>query len=217
MTVRATEGDRNFSVGPCVYGTVVAILPIRRSNCLTHLNSIAMKKLPYFLSILFLFTLFFGAPAQAQTQPKKKVSPQAKGAIIGAGSGAILGGVIHKRNRVVGGVVGGVAGAGAGYAIGKHIDNKNKEKAAAAEAAAAAERAAAYRAQAAANNSSSVATVRRTSSPARSTSRTRTVAPMALAASSPEASVTAEGYLPNTDFGDPANPYANSEYRRRSW
>ncbi len=47
-------------------------------------------------------------------------SPQAKGAVIGAGTGAAAGAIIHKRNRAVGAVVGGVAGGAAGYAIGKH-------------------------------------------------------------------------------------------------
>lgn len=61
----------------------------------------------------------------AKVYRKKGWSSAAKGAVIGGGTGAILGAVINKRNRVLGGVVGGVLGAGAGYGIGRHIDKKN--------------------------------------------------------------------------------------------
>ena len=47
-----------------------------------------------------------------------------KGAVIGGASGAIIGGVVSKKNRVAGVLVGGVLGAGGGYAIGRSIDKK---------------------------------------------------------------------------------------------
>lgn len=62
----------------------------------------------------------------AYQQPRKKGwSAKAKGAVIGAGTGAIAGAVINGRNRGVGAVIGGVLGAGAGTGIGAIIDRKN--------------------------------------------------------------------------------------------
>lgn len=56
---------------------------------------------------------------------KKGWSKKAKGAIIGAGSGAAAGAIINKKNRTVGGVVGGVVGAATGYGIGRREDKKD--------------------------------------------------------------------------------------------
>ncbi|MFN2458216.1 MAG: glycine zipper domain-containing protein [Chitinophagaceae bacterium] len=61
----------------------------------------------------------------SNTAKRSKWSKAAKGAAIGGGSGAILGAVVHKKNRGVGAVVGGVAGAGVGYGIGRHLDKKD--------------------------------------------------------------------------------------------
>jgi len=62
----------------------------------------------------------------AYEQPRKKGwSAKAKGAVIGAGTGAIAGAVINGRNRGVGALIGGVLGAGAGTGIGAIIDKKN--------------------------------------------------------------------------------------------
>ena len=58
------------------------------------------------------------------TPAKKKWSHATKGAVIGGASGAIIGGVVSKKNRVAGVLVGGVLGAGGGYAIGRSIDKK---------------------------------------------------------------------------------------------
>ena len=62
---------------------------------------------------------------QAPVQQKKGWSAKAKGAVIGAGTGAIAGAVINGRNRAAGAVIGGVLGAGAGTGIGAIIDRKN--------------------------------------------------------------------------------------------
>ncbi len=60
-----------------------------------------------------------------QTTTKKKGwSSAAKGAVIGAGAGAIGGAVISKKKPVKGAVIGGVVGAAGGYIIGKDIDKK---------------------------------------------------------------------------------------------
>lgn len=62
----------------------------------------------------------------AYEQPRKKGwSAKAKGAVIGAGTGAIAGAVINGRNRGVGAIIGGALGAGAGTGIGAIIDKKN--------------------------------------------------------------------------------------------
>lgn len=61
------------------------------------------------------------------TTKKKGWSNRAKGAAIGAGSGAILGAVVSK-NKAAGAVLGGLIGAGAGYAVGNEIDRKKAKK-----------------------------------------------------------------------------------------
>jgi hypothetical protein len=58
-------------------------------------------------------------------QKKKGMSSAAKGALIGAGAGALTGILVDKKNGR-GAVIGGVVGAGTGYAIGKSKDNKKK-------------------------------------------------------------------------------------------
>jgi uncharacterized protein YcfJ len=56
------------------------------------------------------------------TKQKKGWSKKAKGAAIGAGTGAAVGAVAGKGK---GAVIGGVAGAGAGYLIGRHKEKKH--------------------------------------------------------------------------------------------
>jgi hypothetical protein len=130
-----------------------------------------MKNRRFFLSFLLLTAVMVSTfTAQAQ----RRFSPQAKGAVIGGGSGAILGAVINKRNRAVGGVIGGVVGAGAGYAVGKHVDNRQKKRAAAA-AYAAQQRAAANR-QALASRTTTRETIVRSYGPAAAVGTTALVA-----------------------------------------
>ncbi len=58
-------------------------------------------------------------------QPEKKGwSKSAKGAVIGAGAGAI-GGAILSKKKGLGAVIGGVVGAAGGYIIGKGMDKKD--------------------------------------------------------------------------------------------
>lgn len=66
------------------------------------------------MALLILLCSILGQSVHAQSW-----SPQAKGAVIGAGTGAAVGAIINKRNRAVGGVIGGVIGGAGGYAIGK--------------------------------------------------------------------------------------------------
>jgi hypothetical protein len=58
------------------------------------------------------------------TARKKGWSKAAKGAVIGGGSGAVLGAIVSK-NKVKGAIIGGVLGAGGGYAIGRGKDKKD--------------------------------------------------------------------------------------------
>lgn len=61
----------------------------------------------------------------SQTVAKKKGwSKAAKGTVIGAGSGAVIGAVISKK-KGKGAIIGGVLGAGVGYGIGRSKDKKD--------------------------------------------------------------------------------------------
>ena len=185
-----------------------------------------MNKLPYFFTLIVLLASLLGAPA-AQAQERRGWSPQAKGAVIGGGSGAILGAIINKRNRAVGGIVGGVAGAGVGYAIGKHTDNKRKERA----RIAAANRAEAIR-------EANYRTALRRSEDRRlddrretlvSTRTQTTVVPanslVAPAPGAPQPAMNTSAtpaasnaaYLPNETYGDATKPYGATEVRHKSW
>lgn len=61
------------------------------------------------------------------TAPAKKKgwSNRAKGAVIGAGAGAIGGAIINGRNRGAGAAIGAVIGAAGGYIIGNEKDKKS--------------------------------------------------------------------------------------------
>ena len=152
----------------------------------------------------------------AQAQILKNWSPQAKGAAIGGLGGAAAGAIINKRNRVVGGVVGGVAGGAIGYGVGKHIDNKNKQRAAAAaQQRAVAAREAEYRRELALARNRQTTTTRTTQTalvPANSLTASNAMVGNTMV---PAASNAA--YLPNTSYGDASHPYGTSEYRRKSW
>lgn len=63
----------------------------------------------------------------ASNKKKKKMGNVAKGAIIGAGVGAITGAVVSKK-KGQGAIVGGVLGAGAGAGVGAVINKKQKQK-----------------------------------------------------------------------------------------
>lgn len=66
------------------------------------------------------------APATAE-QKRKGWSNAAKGAVIGAGVGAVTGAAISKR-KGEGAVIGGLAGAGVGAGTGAIIDESKKKK-----------------------------------------------------------------------------------------
>ena len=64
------------------------------------------------------------SPAIPQPVKKKGWSNATKGAVIGAGTGAIGGAIISKK-KGLGAVIGGMVGAAGGYIIGKNMDKKN--------------------------------------------------------------------------------------------
>lgn len=194
-----------------------------------------MKKLPYIFSLLLaVVVLMQSAAAQAQG----KVSPQAKGAIIGGLGGAAAGAIIHKKNRVVGGAVGAAAGAGTGYMIGRNIHNRKKAEAAEAARVAAASRAARAERSAAAARAERNALARRAEAAERKAAiaQAQVQQPQVLQQQALQPTAMATGfaataapgmmynnasmagaYLPNNSYGDRSTPYASSEVRRKSW
>ncbi len=62
---------------------------------------------------------------------RKGWSGAAKGAVIGAGAGAIGGAIINHKDRASGAVIGGLIGAGVGAGTGAVIDAEKKKKEAA--------------------------------------------------------------------------------------
>ena len=175
-----------------------------------------MNKLPYIFSLIVLLSTVFGnaTPARAQW------SPQAKGAVIGGLGGAAAGALINKRNRAVGGIVGGVAGGAIGYGVGKHIDNKRKQRAAAAaERRAVAYREAEYRRALARSNSRETLLASRTQTtvvPVNSlTASNAAMTPGMQGVAQPM--TTNAAYLPNEAYGDATKPYSTEQVRRKSW
>lgn len=69
------------------------------------------------------------ATTSRQQQPaRKKWSHTAKGAVVGGASGAIIGAVANKKNRLGGGVVGAVVGAATGAGIGAIVDKRERQR-----------------------------------------------------------------------------------------
>lgn len=62
-----------------------------------------------------------------QVEKKKRVNEVAKGAIIGAGVGAVTGAIVSKK-KGKGAVIGGILGAGAGAAGGKVVQTRKAKK-----------------------------------------------------------------------------------------
>jgi hypothetical protein len=66
------------------------------------------------------------SPAIPQQVKKKGWNNATKGAVIGAGAGAIGGAIISKK-KGMGAIIGGVVGAAGGYIIGRNIDKKTAD------------------------------------------------------------------------------------------
>ncbi|OJU26240.1 MAG: hypothetical protein BGN92_05005 [Sphingobacteriales bacterium 41-5] len=70
-----------------------------------------------------------GGYATTRQQPqRKRWSHTAKGAVVGGVSGAVIGAVANKRNRLGGGVVGAVVGAATGAGIGAIVDKRERNR-----------------------------------------------------------------------------------------
>jgi FKBP-type peptidyl-prolyl cis-trans isomerase len=70
------------------------------------------------------------AATTTTTEKKKGWSHTAKGAVVGAGAGAITGAIVNKNDRVKGAAIGTLIGAGAGAGTGAIVDHAKKKKAA---------------------------------------------------------------------------------------
>lgn len=79
-----------------------------------------MKKFIKVFSLMILLFAFTVSIAGAQTH--RKWSHRKKDAVIGAGGGAVAGGLIGHGAK--GAVIGGVVGGTAGYLHGRHKDKK---------------------------------------------------------------------------------------------
>lgn len=66
--------------------------------------------------------------ASAPVAKKKKWNNTAKGAVIGAGTGAVAGALIGDKDRAKGALIGSVIGASAGTGTGLIIDHSKKKK-----------------------------------------------------------------------------------------
>ena len=90
-----------------------------------------MKKVIYGIALAFGLTIVAGATTHVQAQTsnvtvKEKTgwSHRKKGAVIGAGAGAVTGALVSKHHAK-GAIIGGAVGAGAGYLYGRHHDKKD--------------------------------------------------------------------------------------------
>jgi hypothetical protein len=112
-----------------------------------------------------------------------------------------------------------VAGGAIGYGVGKHIDNKHKQRAAAAaERQAVAAREANYRRELALARNRETTTTTRTTQTALVPANSLTASSAVVGGMHPVAQpAAANTYLPNTSYGDASHPYGTSEYRRKSW
>jgi uncharacterized protein YcfJ len=85
-----------------------------------------MKKLIIYTTVVIALLISTSRFAQAQDHPHKKISKQAKGAIIGGAGGAVAGGLIG--HGVKGAVIGGAIGAGGGYIIGNEARRRDEKR-----------------------------------------------------------------------------------------
>lgn len=184
-----------------------------------------MKTNQRFVALALLAAFMTSSFANAQENQglfKRKWNPEAKGTAIGAGVGGVAGAIIHKRDRKVGAGVGLAVGAAAGYGVGKIISNKQKRAAEAARAAEQREYAArtAPARSVSTGGTSSRSVARKATVPAAVPTPVASQQALAEAEMTPAemtASLTRNGYLLNTSFGEPNTAYPESEYRRKSW
>ena len=62
-----------------------------------------------------------------ETKQRKVWSQRATGAVVGAGSGAVIGALVNRNDRAAGAAIGTVIGAGIGYLVGQREDRINPQ------------------------------------------------------------------------------------------
>lgn len=179
-----------------------------------------MKTNQRFVALALLAAFMTSSFANAQENQgifKRKWNPEAKGTAIGAGVGGVARAIIHKRDRKVGAGVGLAVGAAAGYGVGKIISNKQKRAAAAARAAEQREYAARTAPARSVNTDGGSRSVARSAAVPATVASRQALAEAEMTPAEMTASLTRNGYLLNTSFGEPNTAYPESEYRRKSW
>jgi len=87
-----------------------------------------MKKIILILCLAIGYSsLHAQTTTKTKTTHKKGWSHAKKGAVIGAGAGAVTGAAVSKK-RGKGALIGGAVGAGAGYLFGRHKDKKDPQR-----------------------------------------------------------------------------------------
>jgi outer membrane protein OmpA-like peptidoglycan-associated protein len=88
-----------------------------------------MKKLLLFVLSIALFAASCKSSKSTQSNDKKGMNKTQKGAIIGAGAGAVVGGLIgsKSKNTALGAILGATIGGAAGAVIGNQMDKQAKK------------------------------------------------------------------------------------------
>ena len=102
--------------------TTVVAAPARRKTPRRSSSSNASSSSQYNSNSSYSNAAYEPAPV---APVKRGWSAKAKGAIIGAGAGAVGGAIINKKNRGAGAVIGGLGGAAVGTGVGAILDHRN--------------------------------------------------------------------------------------------
>jgi YMGG-like Gly-zipper len=101
-------------------------LVMQKQKAIDSMKLVEAKKVPVHNTHTVEYVNSSSNAAYAPAAKKKGMSTPVKGALIGAGVGAVSGAVIDKKHGR-GAVLGGLIGAGAGAGTGVIIDNKKKK------------------------------------------------------------------------------------------
>ncbi|UAY53270.1 YMGG-like glycine zipper-containing protein [Ferruginibacter albus] len=100
----------------------------RTIDSMNKVNGKAVEKNTQKQEVTTTTTTNTGTGTTTTTTQKKGWSKTAKGAVIGAGVGAIGGAIIDKKHPGQGAILGGALGAGAGAVTGNVMDKKDGRK-----------------------------------------------------------------------------------------
>lgn len=101
-----------------------------KQRAIDSMNAITIQRQAETRTVVVTQPAANGGTTTTTTQTQKKGwSSTAKGAVIGAGVGAVGGAIINKKDPGKGAVIGGLIGAGAGAGTGAIIDAEKKKKA----------------------------------------------------------------------------------------